>query len=95
MLRQKSQFEEETVFKTSLAPFSKEEDEKENTFEKTDNGSCTDSGLDIGLKSDESIVEIEVSSVQSSPTFDKIKESLFGTHAICLNVSRIPISFLK
>lgn len=94
MLRQKSQIEEK-VFKTSLTPFSKEEDEKENTFEKIDNGSCTDSGLDIGLKSDESFDETEESTVQSSPTFDKIKESLFGTHAICLNVSKIPITFLK
>lgn len=87
LLRQKSQVDE-NVFKTSLAPFNEEEDEKEITFEKTENGSCTDSGLDIGLKSDESSVEIEESPVQNVQTFDMIKESVFGTHAICFNVSK-------
>lgn len=87
-MRQKSQLDEH-VFKTALAPFHEEDEEKESSFEKPEDGSFTDSGLDTGSKSDESCVEIERRSVESVPTFDNLKETVFKTHAICTNVSKL------
>lgn len=87
-MRQKSQLDE-NVFKTALAPFNEEDEEKESTFEKPEDGSFTDSGLDTGSKSDESCIEIERSSIESVPTFDNLRETVFKTHAICSNVSQL------
>ncbi|KAH8358960.1 hypothetical protein KR093_003577 [Drosophila rubida] len=73
LLRQKSQLEEFT-FKTSLAPFSEEE--------KTDDGSCTDSVLDV---KDDDCIEIEVQSLQSVSTSENFSEAVFEK-GICMNV---------
>lgn len=72
-----------------MAPFHEEDEEKESSFEKPEDESFTDSGLDTGSKSDESCVEIERRSVESVPTFDNLKETVFKTHAICTNVSKL------
>jgi len=80
-LRQKSQLDE-NVFQTSLAPFNEDED---SIAEKTDDGSCTDSGLEVKY---EKSIDVDVQSVQSAPTADNIREAVFDT-AICMNVSKI------
>ncbi|XP_051863663.1 protein unc-13 homolog 4B isoform X6 [Drosophila albomicans] len=72
LLRQKSQYEEHT-FETSLAPFRDED--------KSDDGSCTDSGL----TKDANCVEVEVQSLHSVSAVENISEALFDK-GICMNV---------
>ncbi|KAH8410713.1 hypothetical protein KR215_009957 [Drosophila sulfurigaster] len=72
LLRQKSQYEEHT-FETSLAPFRDED--------KSNDGSCTDSGL----AKDVNCAEVEVQSLHSVSAVENISEALFDK-GICMNV---------
>lgn len=83
-MRQKSQLDE-SDFKTSLAPFSEGEEgeEEETAITKVNDGSCTDSGLEIKTDDNESFDTSTLGSETDLISVNNIKEN------VCMNVSMV------